>query len=73
VKNDHIFLTKEIISDAIKGATTSNKPAINAQGSNISGTGANPTSDQIKSMVSGISQTTQSQKGVATASQSSTL
>ena len=28
VKNDHIFLTKEIISEAIKGATNVNKPAV---------------------------------------------
>jgi hypothetical protein len=28
VKNDHIILTKEIISESIKGATNVNKPAV---------------------------------------------
>ena len=52
VKNDHIMLTREIITDAIKGATNVSKPAVvTTQASNVSASlGAINAADSIKTM-----------------------
>jgi hypothetical protein len=62
VKNDHIILTREIITDAIKGATNVSKPAVVAtQASNVS-TSINA-ADALKTMgTSGSQQSSSAQK-----------
>jgi hypothetical protein len=64
VKNDHIILTREIITDAIKGATNVSKPAVVTQPSNVSASvGAINAADSLKTMgTSGSQQSNSAQK-----------
>ena len=65
VKNDHIVLTREIITDPIKGATNVSKPAVvTTQASNVSASlGTINAADTLKSMgTSGSQQSNSAQK-----------